>query len=139
MAATIDGVIEKADAKIDAINHTTLSLTGVKRTGDGLELAWQTDNPTEYPTYVHIGTPPVVGADGVIYGFYESPHLADTPITPSGEFGDVDDDRRGSQGRDRTLRAPDRREQAAEDLHRSCHRHHRQVARARADGRAARR
>ena len=84
VGATIDGVIEKADAKIDAINHTTLSLTSAKRTGDSLELAWQTDNPTEYPTYVHIGTPPVVGADGVIYGFYESPHLADTPITSAG-------------------------------------------------------
>jgi len=32
--------------------------------------------------YVHIGAP-VIGSDGVIYGFYQSPHLADTPITPA--------------------------------------------------------
>ena len=82
------GLIEKSDAKIIAINKCTLSLTSVKRTADGLELAWHTTNPTAYPTYVHIGTPPVVGSDGVIYGFYESPHLADTPITPASESAD---------------------------------------------------
>jgi hypothetical protein len=88
IAAPVDGVIEKADAKIVAINNCTLSLTSAKRTADGLELGWQTTNPTEYPTYVHIGTPPVVGSDGIIYGFYESPHLADTPITPAGHSAD---------------------------------------------------
>jgi hypothetical protein len=85
VAATVEGVIEKADTKISAINHNTLTLASAKRTGDGMELGWHTDNPTAYPTYVHIGTPPVVGSDGVIYGFYESPHLATTPITPAGQ------------------------------------------------------
>jgi hypothetical protein len=84
VAAPVDGIIEKADAKIIAINKCTLGLTGAKRTATGLELGWQTDNPTEYPTFVHIGAPPVVGSDGVIYGFYESPHLADAPISPAG-------------------------------------------------------
>jgi len=84
VAAPVDGVIEKADAKIIAINKCTLALTSATRTADGLELGWQTTNPTEYPTYVHIGTPPVVGSDGIIYGFYESPHLADAPISPAG-------------------------------------------------------
>ena len=84
VAAPVDGVIEKADGKIIAINKCTLGLTGAKRTATGLELGWETDNPTEYPTFVHIGVPPVVGSDGVIYGFYESPHLADTPISPAG-------------------------------------------------------
>jgi len=85
VATPVDGVIEKADAKIIAINNCTLSLLSAKRTADGIELAWHTENPTAYPTYVHIGIPPVVGSDGVIYGFYESPHLADTPITPAGQ------------------------------------------------------
>ncbi len=88
VAAPVTGVIEKADAKIVAINNCTLSLTSAKRNADGLELAWQTTNPTEYPTYVHIGTPPVVGSDGIIYGFYVSPHLADAPITPAGHSAD---------------------------------------------------
>ena len=85
VATKIDGVIETSDAKIDAINHCTLTLVSADRTADGLKFGWQTDNPTEYQTYVHIGIPPVLGSDGVIHGFYESPHLADTPITPAGQ------------------------------------------------------
>ena len=85
IAAPVAGVIEKADVKIIAINKTTLSLTSATRTADGLEFGWQADNPTGYPVYVHIGVPPVVGSDGVIYGFYQSPHLADTPISPAGQ------------------------------------------------------
>ena len=85
VAAQVAGVVEPADAKITAINNCTLQLTSAKRTATGLDLAWQADNPTEYPVYVHIGVPPVVGSDGVIYGFYQSPHLADTPITPAGQ------------------------------------------------------
>ena len=85
VATPVTGIVEKADAKIVAINNCTLTLTSVKRTADGLEFAWQTDNPTGYQVYVHIGTPPVIGTDGVIYGFYESPHLADTPITLAGQ------------------------------------------------------
>jgi hypothetical protein len=34
------------------------------------------------PTF--IGTPPVIGADGIIYGLYEVPDLASVPITPAG-------------------------------------------------------
>jgi len=85
IATPIDGVIEKADAKITAINKATLTLSSAARTADGLQFGWQTENPTEYPTYVHIGNPPVVGSDGIIHGFYQSPHLADTPITPAGQ------------------------------------------------------
>ena len=85
VATPVTGVIEKADGKIVAINNCTLTLTSAKRTADGLEFAWQTDNPTAYQVYVHIGTPPVIGSDGIIYGFYESPHLADTPITLAGQ------------------------------------------------------
>lgn len=80
-----EGEILKADAGIDAINGCILTLSDVKRTDGGLKLSWQTKNPGQYPTYVHIGNPPVIGADGIVYGFYESPHLADAPITPSGQ------------------------------------------------------
>ena len=31
---------------------------------------------------MHIGVPPVIGSDGIVYGFYESPDLASVPITP---------------------------------------------------------
>lgn len=88
VAEPISGVVQKQTDPIEAINKCALTLTEVTRTADGLELGWHTKNPTAYPTYVHIGTPPVIGSDGVIYGFYESPHLADTPITPAGATAD---------------------------------------------------
>jgi hypothetical protein len=40
--------------------------------------------PGEYPTYVHIGNLPVIGADGIFYGFYETPDIVSVPITPAG-------------------------------------------------------
>jgi hypothetical protein len=76
-------VVSKPDAVIVGINKCTVQLTGVKRTDTGFEFSWESTNPTEYPAYVHIGEPPVIGADGILYGFYESPHLAMAPITPA--------------------------------------------------------
>ena len=67
-----------------AINGVTLALKAVRRSAEGLELDWQTTNPGEYPASVHIGNPPVIGDDGVIYGYYESPDLASVPLTPAG-------------------------------------------------------
>lgn len=81
-------LIEKASGKITAINDCVLTLTDVKRTDAGLEFAWETKNPGTYPTYVHIGTPPVIASDGILYGLYEDPTLADAPITLPGEKAD---------------------------------------------------
>jgi hypothetical protein len=78
-------VAVKLATKIDAINKSNVQLLDAKRTDTGLELTWQTENTSQYPVYVHIGTPSVIGSDGVIHGFYESPHLADTPITLPGQ------------------------------------------------------
>jgi hypothetical protein len=33
---------------------------------------------------VHIGQPPVIGSDGILYGRYESPDIAEVPLTPAG-------------------------------------------------------
>ena len=51
----------------------------------GLEFTWKTTNPGEYPSYVHIGNPPVIGDDGILYGFYETPDIVSVPITAAGE------------------------------------------------------
>ena len=40
-------------------------------------------NPTDYACTVHIGAPPVIGSDGVVYGFYASPHQPDPPGAPA--------------------------------------------------------
>jgi hypothetical protein len=69
---------------IGAINKCTVQLTDVKRTDTGFEFSWKSTNPGSDPAYVHIGNPPVIGSDGILYGFYRSPHLSDAPITPAG-------------------------------------------------------
>jgi hypothetical protein len=85
IAEPVEGLIEKPGANIGAINHCALILTDIARTDTGLEFTWHTENPGAYPTYVHIGIPPVIGATGIIYGRYESPSLAEAPITPAGQ------------------------------------------------------
>ena len=83
VAAPVAGLIEKIGNKINAINSFTLTLTDAKRTDTGLEIHWQDYNPSDYANYVHIGTPPVIGADGILYGLYEDPSIADATIALS--------------------------------------------------------
>jgi hypothetical protein len=85
IAEPVEGLIQKPDIEIVAINDVVLTLTDIERTDTGLQFTWQTFNPGEYPSYVHIGNPPVVGADGIIYGRYETPDLASVPISPAGD------------------------------------------------------
>ena len=81
----VEGLVQPADVEITAINDVLLSLKSMTRSGEGMEFAWETSNPGEYPSFVHIGNPPVIGNDGIIYGYYESPDLATVPMTPAGE------------------------------------------------------
>jgi hypothetical protein len=85
IAEPIEGLVQQRDVEITAINDVLLSLTGAERTSDGVQLAWRTKNPGAYPTFVHIGIPPVIGSDGILYGRYESPDLESVPVTPAGE------------------------------------------------------
>jgi hypothetical protein len=80
----VEGLIQDPATAMEALNKVTLELTDVQRTADGLELSWKTTNPGEYPSYVHIGNPPVIGEDGVLYGFYETPDIVSVPITAAG-------------------------------------------------------
>jgi hypothetical protein len=80
----VEGLIQPPSTVIEAINKVSLELTDVQRTEDGLEFTWKTANPGEYPSYVHIGEPPVIGEDGILYGFYETPDIVSVPITPAG-------------------------------------------------------
>lgn len=85
IAAPVDGLIQKSNAEMTGLNKVVLTLTEVTRSDKGLQFKWKTANPGEYPTYVHIGNPPVIGADGILYGFYQSPDIASVPITPAGK------------------------------------------------------
>jgi hypothetical protein len=81
----VDGLIQDSTTAMEAINKVTLELADVQRTEDGLEFSWKTANPGEYPSYVHIGNPPVIGEDGILYGFYETPDIVSVPITAAGD------------------------------------------------------
>ena len=83
VAEPAPGVPVPPDTEITAINDVTLKLVGVERTASGLKSTWRTTNKGAYPSYVHIGNPPVIGSDGVVYGIYESPDIATVPVTPA--------------------------------------------------------
>lgn len=67
---------------IPTLNKTTLQNIGVARTADGITMKWKVTNPGEYDTKVHIGNPPVLGSDGIIYGVRVSPDIVDQPFSP---------------------------------------------------------
>jgi hypothetical protein len=75
--------VAKVGEAMTGINGCAVKLVAAKRTDTGLELDWDSANPTQYPAYIHIGNPPVIGTDGIVYGVYQSPHLAIVPVTPS--------------------------------------------------------
>jgi hypothetical protein len=85
IAAPVEGLIQKPDVEITALNDVVLTLTGITRNESGLQFTWQTFNPGEYQTYVHIGNPPVIGENGIFYGFYQSPDISSVPITAAGK------------------------------------------------------
>jgi hypothetical protein len=84
IAEPVEGLVQKSDAAIDAINLNVLTLIDVQHTDTGLQFTWQNSNPSEYPLRVHIGIPPVIGEDGILYGYYEIMDLESPPITPAG-------------------------------------------------------
>lgn len=84
IAEEVDGLIQAAATEIAAINGVVLNLAGVERNDQVLQLTWQTSNPGSYASYVHVGTPPVIGNDGILYGFYVSPDIVSVPVTPAG-------------------------------------------------------
>jgi len=85
IATPVEGQIQAPGAKMTALNDCVLTLTAVTRTDKGMQFKWQLSNPGEYPTYVHIGNPPVIGADGAIYGLYQSPGIAFVPVAGAGK------------------------------------------------------
>jgi len=81
----VDGLVIPPDTDIPAISDNVVNLLDVQRTDTGFQFTWQNSNPTEFALTTHIGTPPVIGEDGIIYGVYETMDLAPVPLTPGGE------------------------------------------------------
>ncbi len=78
----VEGLILQGDVAITGLSDNVVSLLGVTRTDKGLTFQWQNFNPSKFPLKTHIGTPPVIGSDGVLYGAYESQDIAPLDITP---------------------------------------------------------
>ena len=80
-----DGLIQEAGVSITGLSENVVTLLDTQRTETGLQFTWQNFNPTKFPLKTHIGIPPVIGADGIIYGVYEILDIAPVPITPAKE------------------------------------------------------
>jgi hypothetical protein len=85
IAVEVDGLIQEPGVGIPALSENVVTLLDVQRTDDGFQFNWQNYNPTKFPLKTHIGTPPVIGSDGVIHGIYESLDIVPIPITPATE------------------------------------------------------
>src|SRR5215204_7631894 len=83
--STVEGLIKDMGTSITGLSDNVVTLLDVTRTDTGFEFKWQNFNPTKFPLKTHIGTPPVIGSDGVIYGLYESLDIVPIPITPANE------------------------------------------------------
>jgi hypothetical protein len=79
----VESWVESKDAEIPAISNNVVKLTNIDRTDEGFTFSWSNYNPTEFPLKTHIGRPPVVGDDGIIYGFYQIMDMVSVPLTPS--------------------------------------------------------
>jgi len=77
--------MQEVGAGIPALSDNVVTLLDVQKTDAGFQFTWQNFNPTKFPLKTHIGTPPVIGSDGIIYGVYETLDIAEIPLTPPGE------------------------------------------------------
>lgn len=82
IAEPVDGLILESGSSITGLSDNVVTLLGVQRGASGFQFTWQNFNPTKFPLKTHIGIPPVIGTDGIIYGLYETIDLADVPLTP---------------------------------------------------------
>ena len=82
VGAPVAGLIQEAGQGITGLSENVVTFLDAQRTDTGLQFTWQNFNPTKFPLRTHIGTPPVIGSDGIIYGVYETLDIAPIPITP---------------------------------------------------------
>lgn len=83
IASPIDGLIQDSGIEMIALSDNVVSLLDVQRTDSGLQFTWQNFNPSRFALKTHIGIPPVIGDDGIIYGVYETLDMPEVPLTPA--------------------------------------------------------
>lgn len=85
IGSKVDGLIQPPGEGITGLSDNVVTLLNAERTETGFQFTWQNFNPTKFPLRTHIGIPPVIGTDGIIYGLYETLDIAPIPITPANE------------------------------------------------------
>lgn len=85
VASPVDGLIQDASVEIIALSENVISLLDVQRTDLGFQFTWQNFNPSNFPLKTHIGIPPVIGDDGIIYGVFETQDMSEVPLSPAGK------------------------------------------------------
>ena len=85
IAVPVEGLIQDTGISVTALSDNVVSLLDVQRTDTGFLFNWQNFNPTKFPLKTHIGTPPVIGSDGILYGLYESLDIVPIPLTLANE------------------------------------------------------
>jgi hypothetical protein len=83
VATDVEGVIYDSGTEIIALSENVISLLDVQRNDSGFQFTWQNHNPSKFPLKTHIGIPPVLGEDGVIYGPYVTIDMPEVPLTPA--------------------------------------------------------
>ena len=85
IATPVEGLVQDAGVEIIALSENIISLPDIQRDETGLQFTWQNYNPSKFPLKTHIGIPPVIGEDGIIYGVYETLDIPEVPLTPAEE------------------------------------------------------
>ena len=85
IANPVEDLIKTTDTKFIALSDNEVVLLDIQRNDEGFIFTWENFNPTSFALKTHIGTPPVIGADGIIYGVYETLDLVSIPLTPAKE------------------------------------------------------
>lgn len=85
IATPVEGLIQPMSTALTGLSENVVTLLDASRVESGLQLTWQNFNPSKFALKTHIGIPPVIGADGIIYGEYEILDMAPVPLTPPNE------------------------------------------------------
>lgn len=85
IATPVEGLIQPMSTALTGLSENVVTLLAATRVENGLELTWQNFNPSKFALKTHIGIPPVIGSDGIIYGEYEILDMAPVPLTPPSE------------------------------------------------------
>jgi len=83
VASSIEGLIQDSGTEMIALSENVISLLEAQRTDSGFQFTWQNFNPSKFALRTHIGIPPVIGDDGIIFGVYQTLDMPEVPLTPA--------------------------------------------------------